>query len=627
MFDIDTLTMSMNYQQVFAGNQTNGNAGVNISEDEVADDAEKKREAANTNSTNRLNIVSSPVNTVSSSFTTVDLRRERAQRNEFESMFGQDKDANGNMMFNLVSTVRPTYVNIGGLILVNVATLPNADLLTDPLMPDLEDTADTGIFSGVYDDEVKGVEDDFNNLELTTIRRTNHKDYQNCLLACFLSQIEPKKVNQALTNPNWIEAMQYELLQFKLQKVWRLVDLPKSKHAIGKKWVCRNKKNERGIVVRNKARLVAQGYTQEEGIDYDKVFAPIARIDAISQDKYVADILKKFDFSLVKTASTPIVTNKALLNDEEIKDVDVYLYRSMIGSLMYLAVYKKPKPKPKPKKRTETGQHRLLTITGSGYGITGVSNQLTFLVVIRLDNRLLTGSIAQPFSQSNSPQLHNEDVKQIDPDDLKEMDLKWQIAMLTMRARRECRSPRENRNKETTRRTVPVEVSTSNALVSQCDAVSGYDWSFQADKEPTNYALMAYTLSGSSSSSGIDNETSSKNLSKLLESQVSDKTSLGFDSQVFNCQVPNYEELHSHESDNRVPKNPENDMYKTNKGYHVVPPPYTGTFLPPKPNLVFTNDLNARELVANVFNVESNTKKPSKDMSKTHRPDAPIIED
>ncbi|GJS59148.1 putative ribonuclease H-like domain-containing protein [Tanacetum coccineum] len=112
-------------------------------------------------------------------------------------------------------------------------------------------------------------------------RRTNHTDYQNCLFAYFLSQQEPKKVIQALTDSSWIEAMQEELLQFKLQKVWTLVDLPKGKRAIGTKWVYRNKKDERGIVVRNKARLVAQGYTQEEGIDYDEVFAPVARIEAI----------------------------------------------------------------------------------------------------------------------------------------------------------------------------------------------------------------------------------------------------------------------------------------------------------------------------------------------------------
>ncbi|GJV07370.1 putative ribonuclease H-like domain-containing protein [Tanacetum coccineum] len=108
-----------------------------------------------------------------------------------------------------------------------------------------------------------------------------HKDLHTCLFACFLSQEEPKKVIQALKDPSWIEAMQEELLQFKLQQVWTLVDLPYGKRAIGIKWVYRNKKDERGIVIRNKARLVAQGYTQEKGIDYDKIFAPVARIEAI----------------------------------------------------------------------------------------------------------------------------------------------------------------------------------------------------------------------------------------------------------------------------------------------------------------------------------------------------------
>ncbi|GJU15114.1 putative ribonuclease H-like domain-containing protein [Tanacetum coccineum] len=71
--------------------------------------------------------------------------------------------------------------------------------------------------------------------------------------------------------------MQEELLQFKLQQVWILVDLPNGKKAIGTKWVFRNKKYERGIVIRNKARLVAQGHRQEEGIDYEEVFAHVAR--------------------------------------------------------------------------------------------------------------------------------------------------------------------------------------------------------------------------------------------------------------------------------------------------------------------------------------------------------------
>ncbi|KAI3735401.1 hypothetical protein L6452_14897 [Arctium lappa] len=107
------------------------------------------------------------------------------------------------------------------------------------------------------------------------------QDQQHTVLSCFLSQIEPKKAYDAMKDSSWIEAMQEELLQFKLQDVWDLVDLPKGHRAIGTKWIFRNKKDESGILIRNKARLVAQGYTQEEGIDYEEVFAPVARVEAI----------------------------------------------------------------------------------------------------------------------------------------------------------------------------------------------------------------------------------------------------------------------------------------------------------------------------------------------------------
>ncbi|GJW43026.1 putative ribonuclease H-like domain-containing protein [Tanacetum coccineum] len=90
-----------------------------------------------------------------------------------------------------------------------------------------------------------------------------HDTLNTCLYACFLSQIEPTSIAKALSDSSWVEAMQEELLQFKLQQVFR------------------NKKDKRGIVIRNKARLVAQGHRQEEGIDYEEVFAPVARIEAI----------------------------------------------------------------------------------------------------------------------------------------------------------------------------------------------------------------------------------------------------------------------------------------------------------------------------------------------------------
>ncbi|GKF78298.1 hypothetical protein Tco_0230768, partial [Tanacetum coccineum] len=113
-------------------------------------------------------------------------------------------------------------------------------------------------------------------------------------------------------------------------------------------------------------------------------------------------------------------------------------------------------------------------------------------------------------SQPNSPQLAREDLEQIDPDDLEEIDLQWEITILTIRARRFIKRTgrkldvngqrvrnQENRGRENSRRIVTVETSTENALVAQ-DGIGGYDWSYQAEEEHlTNYALMAYTSSGS----------------------------------------------------------------------------------------------------------------------------------
>ncbi|GKB31153.1 retrovirus-related pol polyprotein from transposon TNT 1-94 [Tanacetum coccineum] len=102
-----------------------------------------------------------------------------------------------------------------------------------------------------------------------------------CLFADFLFEIEPRKVSEVLKHPGWVDAMQEELNQFYRNKVWTLVPLPYGKTAIGSKWVFINKKDEHGIPTKNKARLVAQGYSQEQEINYDEALTPMARIEAI----------------------------------------------------------------------------------------------------------------------------------------------------------------------------------------------------------------------------------------------------------------------------------------------------------------------------------------------------------
>nr|GFA38878.1 hypothetical protein [Tanacetum cinerariifolium] len=184
-----------------------------------------------------------------------------------------------------------------------------------------------------------------------------------------------------------------------------------------------------------------------------------------------------------------------------------------------------------------------------------------------------------------------------------EIDLKWQMAMLTMRARR---SPRDNRNKDTLRRTVPVEASTSNALVSQCDGVGSYYWSFHAHEVSTNYALMAFTSLGLSSSLGLEsiearlvvyqqNENVFKEDIKLLKLDVMLRD---------NALVELRKKFEKAE------KEGVNDRYKSGEGYHDVPPPYTGTFMPLKPDLVFHDAPPASEIVPNVTSDSEDESEP-----------------
>nr|GEX17217.1 putative ribonuclease H-like domain-containing protein [Tanacetum cinerariifolium] len=131
----------------------------------------------------------------------------------------------------------------------DLSNYANQDDSQIPSLEDIYEVLKDGIFiSASYDDE--GVVADFTNFESTV----NH-----CLYACFLSHIEPKKISQALEDKSWVDAMQEELLLFKTQQVWILVDLPFGKKVIGTKWIYKNKKDKQGVVVRNKARIEAIG--------------------------------------------------------------------------------------------------------------------------------------------------------------------------------------------------------------------------------------------------------------------------------------------------------------------------------------------------------------------------------
>ncbi|GJW80559.1 putative ribonuclease H-like domain-containing protein [Tanacetum coccineum] len=297
LFDIDALTKSINYKSVVEGNQSNGNAGT-----KACNDAGKARMEI-VPGKDYILLPMWPADPlffqVSKSFPDAGFKPSgKEEKNDAKDPGNEDSEVP-------IPTVNPAGIEDNAVDENIVYGCAN-----DPNMPELEyivysdDDEDVGVEADIYnldthipvspipttrihkDHPVEQIIGDIYSSPQTRSmtksvtkqamfssvqQRTNYKDFKNCLFACFLSQEEPKKAIQALKDLSWIEAMQEELLQFKLQQVWTLVDLPNGKRAIGTKWVYKNKKDERGIVIRNKARLVAQEYIQEEGIYYDEM--------------------------------------------------------------------------------------------------------------------------------------------------------------------------------------------------------------------------------------------------------------------------------------------------------------------------------------------------------------------
>ncbi|GJX59607.1 putative ribonuclease H-like domain-containing protein [Tanacetum coccineum] len=279
LFDIDTLIKSMNYEPVVVRNQSNGVAATKACENTG------KAKVETVPSKNYIllpfltqdppfsySLKDSPNARFKPSGEEEKKHVEHLENKDSEVLnteeprVNQEQDESVNSTNN-INTVSST---------VNTASIEDNDVdentvygcADDPNMPNLEEI----VYS--EDDEGVSVEADINNLDtfmlVSPILTTRiHKDHPfEQIIRDLQSAPQTKRMTKSVTEH---EAIQEELLQFKLQHVWTLVDLSYGKRAIGTKWVYRNKKDKRGIVIRNKTRLVAQGYTQEEGIDYDEM--------------------------------------------------------------------------------------------------------------------------------------------------------------------------------------------------------------------------------------------------------------------------------------------------------------------------------------------------------------------
>ncbi|GJS39032.1 hypothetical protein Tco_0564075 [Tanacetum coccineum] len=452
------------------------------------------------------------------------------------------------------------------------------------------------------------------------------------------------------------------------------------------------KKTQRNLLKKQYENFTA---SSSEMLDqtFDRLQNLVNRLELLDEKLLQEDVNQKLLRSLSLEWNTHVVVwrNKADLDTMSMDD----LYNN-------LKVYE---PKVKGMSSSSSSTHNMAFVSSSNnntcssnkavnaaHRVTTTSTQVNTAYSTNIDN--LSDVVICSFfaSQPNSPQLAHEDLQQIYPDDIEEIDLRWQMAMLTMRARRflknairkltvngnettgfdkskvECyhyhkrgyfareyRAPRnqDNQNKESSRRSVLVETSTSTALLS-CDGLGGYDWSDQAEEGP-NYALMDYSSSSSDSKVSNDSIGSKSYLEtvKLLKSQYDQLLKdfkkyelmvlgLKWDIQVGEITIRELRkklEIVQKEKDgiqfnvdkfenaskslNKFIECQIVDNCKKGLGYNAVPPPYTGNFMPPTPDLSF---IGLDEFV-NEPVVEN--RKSDEEVSKIVRKndDAPIIEE
>ncbi|GJS86451.1 retrovirus-related pol polyprotein from transposon TNT 1-94 [Tanacetum coccineum] len=376
LFDIDALTRIMNYEPIVAGTQSNGFAGIKASVN--AGQPSKETEPIRNYILLPLWVDDPPIDSTPKSSEDTGFKPLSDDKKK-------DDDDPGKRCTNNVTTVSSTVNAVGS----------NADDASTRKVQNDQDMHALEVDSIPVDDEYEFLEADMNNLDSTiqvnpTHTTRIHKDHPlDQVIRDVQAPAQTRQMTKNLEeyglvttlrqriNPSWIEAMQEELLQFRLQEVWTLVELPNGKEQLNcgvsngygkiKKevYVCqplgfedpdfqdRVYKVEKALYGLHQAPrawyatlstyLLDNGF--QRGMIDKTLFIKRYKSDIllqkndgifISQDKYVAEILKKFRFKDVKSASTPFEKGKPLLKDVDGEDVDVHLYRSMIGSLMYL---------------------------------------------------------------------------------------------------------------------------------------------------------------------------------------------------------------------------------------------------------------------------------------------------